>query len=143
AVRNTRRPARRLAAGAKSTGHAVEDATSWGALPTNVVLAPGELSTEELIGSVGRGVLVTDFWDTRILDPRTQVVTGLTRNGVWLIEDGKIVRPVTNLRFTQSFLDALRPGILRGISEDRALALAGRDSLYLVPSLPLASWNST
>ena len=70
-------------------------------------------------------------------------MTGLTRNGVWLIEDGKIVRPVTNLRFTQSFLDALGPGIIRGISEDRALALAGWDSIYLVPSLHLASWNFT
>jgi predicted Zn-dependent protease len=90
-----------------------------------------------------RGVLVTDFWYTRILDPRTQVVTGLTRNGVWLIEDGKIVRPVTNLRFTQSFLDALGPDAVRGISAERALVLAGWDSIYLVPSLHLASWNFT
>ena len=138
---HTRRTAR--AAGVESTGHAVEGGAAWGALGANLVLSAGARSTDELIASVERGVLVTDFWYTRILDPRTQVVTGLTRNGVWLIEDGKIVRPVTNLRFTQSFLDALGPGIIRGISEDRALALAGWDSIYLVPSLHLASWNFT
>ncbi len=138
---HTRRTAR--AAGAESTGHAVEGGAAWGALGANLVFGAGAKTTDELIGGVGRGVLVTDFWYTRILDPRTQVVTGLTRNGVWLIEDGKVVRPVTNLRFTQSFLDALGPGAVRGISRERALVLAGWDSIYLVPSLHLGSWNFT
>jgi predicted Zn-dependent protease len=130
-------------AGTESTGHAVEGGAAWGALGANLDLRAGQRTHEELIASVGRGVLVTDFWYTRILDPRTQVVTGLTRNGVWLIEDGRIVRPVTNLRFTQSFLDALGPGAVRGISRERALNLGGWDSIYLVPSLHLASWNFT
>ena len=138
---HTRRTAR--AAGAESTGHAVEGGAAWGALGANLVFGAGAKTTDELIGGVGRGVLVTDFWYTRILDPRTQVVTGLTRNGVWLIEDGKVVQPVTNLRFTQSFLDALGPGAVRGISRERALVLAGWDSIYLVPSLHLGSWNFT
>ncbi len=127
----------------ESTGHAVEGGSAWGALGANLVIDAGEKTTDALIAGVERGVLVTDFWYTRILDPRTQVVTGLTRNGVWLIEDGRVVRPVTNLRFTQSFLDALGPGAVRGISADRAVVLAGWDSIYLVPSLHLASWNFT
>jgi predicted Zn-dependent protease len=138
---HTRRTA--LAAGVASTGHAVEGGAAWGALGANLVLDAGSVSTDELVGGVERGVLVTDFWYTRILDPRTQVVTGLTRNGVWLIEDGRVVRPVTNLRFTQSFLDALGPDAVRGISAERAVVLAGWDSIYLVPSLHLASWNFT
>jgi predicted Zn-dependent protease len=138
---HTRRTAK-AAAGA-STGHAVEGGAAWGALGANLVLEAGDRTTEELVAGVERGVLVTDFWYTRILDPRTQVVTGLTRNGVWLIENGRVVRPVTNLRFTQSFLEALGPDAVRGISQDRALALAGWDSIYLVPSLHLASWNFT
>ena len=101
--------------GVESTGHAVEGGAAWGALGAQPRRsAPGDASTDELIAGVERGVLVTDFWYTRILDPRTQVVTGLTRNGVWLIEDGRVVRPVTNLRFTQSFLDALGPGNVAG-----------------------------
>lgn len=141
ALLHTRRTAK--ASGAKSTGHAVEGGAAWGALGANLILEPGVKTQDELVAGVERGVLVTDFWYTRILDPRTQVVTGLTRNGVWLVEDGKIVRPVTNLRFTQSFLDALGPGAVHGISRERALLLGGWDSIYLVPSLHLASWNFT
>ncbi len=137
----TRRTAK--VAGVESTGHAVEGGAEWGALGANLVLGAGDRSTDQLVAGVERGVLVTDFWYTRILDPRTQVVTGLTRNGVWLIEDGRIVRPVTNLRFTQSFLEALGPDAVRGISAERSLSLAGWDSVYLVPSLHLASWNFT
>jgi predicted Zn-dependent protease len=138
---HTRRTAK--LAGTQSTGHAVEGGAAWGALGANLALSAGDRGPADLISGVKRGVLVTDFWYTRILDPRTQVVTGLTRNGVWLIEDGRVVRPLTNLRFTQSFLGALGPEAVRGISAERALVLAGWDSTYLVPSLHLASWNFT
>ena len=138
-----RRTAKAL--GADSTGNAVAGAGPWGALPANLVLEPGSVARDELVASVERGVLVTDFWYTRILDPRTQVVTGLTRNGVWLIEDGRIVRPVSNMRFTQSFLDALGPGNVRGVGSEPTLvggAVFGIGA-YVVPPLHLASWNFT
>jgi predicted Zn-dependent protease len=140
---HTRRTARAAGKGTESTGHAVEGGGAWGALGANLILAAGDRGTAELVAGVERGVLVTDFWYTRILDPRTQVVTGLTRNGVWLIEDGRVVRPVTNFRFTQSFLDAIGPGAVRGIGADPTLILGGWDSIYVVPSLHLASWNFT
>jgi predicted Zn-dependent protease len=138
---HTRRTAK--LAGTRSTGHAVEGGAAWGALGANLTLAAGDRAPADLISGVKRGVLVTDFWYTRILDPRTQVVTGLTRNGVWLVEDGRIVRPVTNLRFTQSFLDALGSGAVRAIGSDQAVILGGWDSVFLVPSLHLSSWNFT
>jgi predicted Zn-dependent protease len=140
-VLHTRRTAAR--AGTTSTGHAAEQAQAWGALPSNPILAAGAPSDDELVGQMERGLLVTDFWYTRILDPRTQVVTGLTRNGVWLVEDGRIVRPVSDMRFTQSFLDALAPGAVRGVGSDRALIPSAFGGWYLVPSLHLASWNFT
>lgn len=132
-----------LKAGAESTGHAVEGGGTWGALGANLVMTAGAKTADELIAGVDRGVLVTDFWYTRILDPKTQVVTGLTRNGVWLIERGRIVRPVTNLRFTQSFIEAFAPGAVRAVGAERALLFGGWDSVYLVPTLHLASWNFT
>lgn len=138
-----RRTAKAL--GAESTGNAVAGAGPWGAMPANLVLEPGAASRDDLIASVERGVLVTDFWYTRILDPRTQVVTGLTRNGVWLIEDGRVVRPVTNMRFTQSFLEALGPGNVRAVGSEPTLvggAVFGFGA-YVVPALHLASWNFT
>ena len=140
-VLHTRRTAAK--AGTQSTGHAVEGATEWGALPENIVLDAGRRSPEELLGGMERGLLVTDFWYTRVLDPRTQVVTGLTRNGVWLVENGRVVRPISNLRFTQSFLDALAPGSVRGVGSDHALIGGGFGGAYLIPSLHLASWNFT
>ena len=85
-----RRTAKAL--GATSTGNAVAGAGPFGALPANLTLEPGSESPDALIGAVERGLLVTDFWYTRILDPRTMVVTGLTRNGVWLVE-GRTDRP--------------------------------------------------
>jgi len=134
-----------MALGHESTGHAIAGAGPWGALPANLVLEPGSTSATGLVAAVERGLLVTDFWYTRILDPRTQIVTGLTRNGVWLVEDGRIVRPVTNLRFTQSYLDALGPGNVLGIGSDSTLVAGGTFGVgaYVVPSLHLRSWNFT
>jgi len=138
-----RRTAKAL--GAESTGNAIAGAGPFGALPANLVLEPGSATPDALVGAVERGLLVTDFWYTRILDPRTMVVTGLTRNGVWLVEGGRIVRPVTNLRFTQSYLEALAPGAVRGIGSDATLVGGGIFGLgaYVVPSLHLAAWSFT
>ena len=141
AVLHTRRTAAK--AGVASTGHAFAGAESYGALPANTVLSAGDRTLDELVGSIGRGILVTDLWYTRVLDPRTLVVTGLTRNGVWLVEDGKVVRPVSNLRFTQSYLEALAPGAVRGVGIERALISEGFGGAVLVPPLHLSSWNFT
>ncbi|HEX2884365.1 MAG TPA: TldD/PmbA family protein [Candidatus Limnocylindria bacterium] len=128
---------------AESTGNAVAGAGPFGALPANLVLEAGD--SADLVAGVERGLLVTDLWYTRILDPRTMVVTGLTRNGVWLVEDGRVVRPVTNLRFTQSYLEALAPGAVRGVGSDATLVGSATFGFggYVVPSLHLASWNFT
>jgi predicted Zn-dependent protease len=138
-----RRTARAL--GAESTGHAVLGAGAWGPIPSNLVLEPGDTPHDGLVANVARGLLVTDLWYTRILDPRTQVVTGLTRNGVWLVEEGRVARPVTNLRFTQSYLEALSPGNVRGVGSDLTLVGGGTFGIgaYAVPSLHLAFWNFT
>jgi predicted Zn-dependent protease len=141
AVLHNRRTAARF--GAESTGHAEEGADMLGAIPAAIVLEPGTRSPEELISGVERGLLVTDFWYTRILDPRTEVVTGLTRNGLWLIEDGRISRPVKNLRFTQSYVEALAPGSVKAVGSDATLARADFETASLTPSLHLASWNFT
>jgi predicted Zn-dependent protease len=133
------------ATGGTSTGNAVAGAGPFGALPANLVLEPGAVAADDLVANVERGVLVTDLWYTRVLDPRTIVVTGLTRNGVWLVEDGRVVRPVTNLRFTQSYVEALAPGAVRAVGSDATLVGGATFGFgaYVVPSLHLASWNFT
>jgi predicted Zn-dependent protease len=130
-------------AGASSTGNAVAGSNQFGSVSATAVLVPGESAVDELVRGVERGIFVSDFWYTRVLDPRTLVVTGLTRNGVWLIEDGRVGRAVQNLRFTQSYPDAVAPDGVRGVGSDSALFPDGLEAALLVPSLRLASWNFT
>jgi predicted Zn-dependent protease len=130
-------------AGVAGTGNAALGANPWGAVPASLVVDPGGTPAADLVRGVARGILVSDFWYTRVLDPRTLVVTGLTRNGAWLVEDGWIVRPVRNLRFTQSYAEALAPGAVRAVGSDLALFPDDDGSAALVPSLHLASWNFT
>ena len=75
--------------------------------PSNFIMSGGEASLEDLIRSVKRGVLITRFWYIRGLNPRVISFTGLTRDGTFLIENGKISRPVTNFRFNQSLAELL------------------------------------
>ncbi len=124
-------------AGVKSTGHATGSA-AFGAFPRSVIVGSGEASADDLLSQVEHGLLVCGFWYTRILDPKTQVVTGLTRNGLFRIEDGKVGPAVRNLRFTQSYAAALGPGRVLGIGND-----GRRVNNYWVPSLRLADWNFT
>ncbi len=133
------------AAGTESTGHAIKGGESWGAFPSNLFIAPGDRPVEELIAGVGRGLLVTSFNYCRVLDPKTMVTTGLTRNGTFLIERGRIIRPVTNLRFTQSFSDAFGPGRVAGIGNDARFAGTEEFGTGLVhaPSVHLSEWNFT
>ncbi len=72
-----------------------------------MVMAAGAASREELIGGLERGLLVTRFHYTNPVHPKLAIVTGMTRDGTFLVEGGRIVGPVKNLRFTQSYLDAL------------------------------------
>ncbi len=152
-----RRTAKRAGGHTVSTGHALADAASMGAIATNLALlpmleelpsevdgAPADSSVAALIAGVSRGILVTDHWYTRVLDPRTLVMTGLTRNGVWLIEDGEITRPVQNFRFTQSYPEALAPGQVLGIGSHLVTLPHSWDGIsYRAPALHLASWNFT
>lgn len=70
-------------------------------------LLPGDRPPEALLQGVQRGVLITRFWYTNMIDPKTLALTGLTRDGTFLIENGQVTRPVNNFRFNQSAIDAL------------------------------------
>lgn len=128
-------------AGVEPTGSSI-GSDSTGGYPADLFLGAGDSSLEQLVASVGRGLLVTDFWYNRILDPKTQVVTGLTRNGLFLIEGGEIVAPVQNLRYTQSVVAALGPGRVLGLGSDAQL-VSNEGGIVHVPSAHLASWAFT
>jgi len=133
------------AAGVVSSGQAVSGGATLGPVATNLFLAgAAPRPVAELVAGIERGLLVNDFWYTRVVDPRTLVVTGLTRNGVFLVTDGEIGPAVGNLRFTQSPAAAWGPGGVIGVGDDATLAPGGLHlAWHHVPSLALASWNFT
>jgi predicted Zn-dependent protease len=131
-------------AGTVSTGHSLPGAEAMGAIPVNGVVGGGAVPVDDMIASVDGGLYVATFNYCRILDPKTQVVTGLTRNGTFMIENGAITGAITNLRFTQSFVEALGEGNVLDIGDDTRFADSEfGPGLVQAPSLRLASWNFT
>ncbi|MFN2564141.1 MAG: TldD/PmbA family protein [Gemmatimonadaceae bacterium] len=104
-------------------------------------LAGGDASVDDMIRSTPRGILVTRFWYIRPVDPRTLLFTGLTRDGTFLIEDGKIARSVRNLRFNESPLFMLNNVEMVG----RPVRIAGTESggNVVLPALKVREFNFT
>lgn len=94
-------------AGTTSTGHALPPPNPYGPFPTHLIMQGGGASLDDLVAGCERGLYVTRFHYTNVVHPVQTVVTGMTRDGTFLIEDGAIAGGVHNLRFTQSILAAL------------------------------------
>ena len=107
--------------------------------PTNYILeaTATPLSIDEMIKGMKRGLLISRFWYVRVVDPRTLVLTGLTRDGLWWIENGQIKNPVRNLRFNQSVLGMLAPGNVEAVGRPQ------RNAPYMVPPLRLSAFTFT
>jgi predicted Zn-dependent protease len=95
-------------AGTKTTGHGFALPNEYGEAPLNLVVAGGNTSVEEMIASTDHGLLVTRLWYIREVDPYEKIMTGMTRDGLFVIEKGKIARAARNFRFNQSVLEMLR-----------------------------------
>lgn len=93
--------------GVKSTGHALPQPDLNGPMPLNMILSPGDSSLEELIASTNKGLLVTRLHYTNILNPMTMLLTGMTRDGFFMIENGEVTSGLKNMRFTESVLHIL------------------------------------
>jgi PmbA protein len=105
--------------GRESTGHSLPAPNSFGPYAMHMFMATGDKSKQELIKSIERGIWVTRFWYTRVVHPMQVQMTGMTRDGTFLIENGEVTRPVRNFRFTTSYLDALNH--VRGIGSETKL----------------------
>jgi predicted Zn-dependent protease len=107
--------------------------------PVNYILESAQpaSSLDDMIAGMARGLLISRFWYVRLVDPRTIVLTGLTRDGLWWIEKGKISHPVRNLRFNQSVLAMLAPWNVDAVGASQ------RVSRRLVPALKLNGFTFT
>jgi PmbA protein len=95
-------------AGTRPTGHGFALPNEYGEAPMNLVVGGGKTSIDEMVAGTDRGLLVTRLWYIRELDPYEKVMTGMTRDGLFLVEKGKVTRSVRNFRFNQSILQMLR-----------------------------------
>ncbi|MGH2739022.1 MAG: metallopeptidase TldD-related protein, partial [Actinomycetota bacterium] len=128
-------------AGNESTGHALPPPNPEGPFPLNLFLEPGESSLEDMIAGTKRGLFVTRFHYSNVVHPKEAVITGMTRDGTWLIEDGEIRHPVKNLRFTQSIIDALEA--VEMVGRETELASEFFFAASRVPALQISSFNFT
>ena len=112
----------------KPTGHGFALPNEYGEAPMNLVFAGGNSSLEQMIASTDRGLLVTRLWYIREVDPYEKVMTGMTRDGLFLVEKGRISTGVRNFRFNQSVLEMLRNVELLGL----AVRATGEEAFEMV-----------
>jgi predicted Zn-dependent protease len=110
--------------------------------PMNLILSGGNATQDDMVKSIRRGVLITRFWYVRMLNPRTIAVTGLTRDGTFLIENGRITRPVNNFRFNQSIAELLQNVEMIGTTVRAAATEGGGVGRpIVVPSLKVKDFS--
>ncbi|MGH2538961.1 MAG: TldD/PmbA family protein [Actinomycetota bacterium] len=126
-------------AGVASTGHGLPAPNPEGPFPLHLFMDTGDSTTEEMVRSTERGLLVTRFHYSNIVNPMESSITGMTRDGTFLIERGEVVGPVRNFRFTQSILGALS-GVSR-VGRDAQLASEFFFSASRVPAVKVEEFH--
>ncbi|MFA6316704.1 MAG: metallopeptidase TldD-related protein [Elusimicrobiota bacterium] len=131
---------RRTAAKAKAepTGHALPNPNPYGPIPTSVCLRAGGSSLEDMVKGTKRGLLVTQFHYLNVLKPIELELTGMTRNGTYMIEDGRLAYPVKNLRFTESLVAAFNR--VEALSPTRKVKSAFFGGKFLVPAAKITDF---
>ena len=113
-----------------------------GPVPTNLFLAPGQATKGEMVAAIERGIWVTRFHYTNPVHRLKTVLTGMTRDGTWLIEKGQITRPLKNLRFTQSILEAFSRAEMLG-AELKLLKAGWGNMATCAPAALIHGFNFT
>jgi predicted Zn-dependent protease len=125
----------------ESTGHGLPLPNTYGSYPSNIVMEGGSGTVEEMIKSTKKGILITRFWYIRLVDSQRIVLTGTTRDGTFLIENGEIIHGVKNLRFNQSMIEMLNHVIEMApperVSDDES------ETIYVVPAMKVEGFRFT
>lgn len=129
-----------LKAGVAPTGHGYPVPNEYGEAPGNIVIAGGDRTLQQLIESTERGILVTRVWYIREVDPYEKIMTGMTRDGTFLIEGGEVVGGVRNFRFNQGVIELLKN--VEGMTPE--VRAAGEESHEMVvPAMKVSGFNFT
>ena len=107
-------------------------------MPSNIIMDGGDAKVEDMIASTEKGILVTRFWYIRFVDPMVPLVTGMTRDGLFLIENGKVTRPIKHMRFNERLLD-----LFNRVEEMGQPERTGEYIGMLVPTIKVKDFNCT
>ena len=116
------------AAHKQPTGHGFALPNEYGEAPMNLVFGGGDSSVDRMVASTERGLLVTRLWYIREVDPYEKVMTGMTRDGLFLVENGRVTGAVRNFRFNQSLIEMLKNVELLG----PAIRATGEEAFEMV-----------
>jgi predicted Zn-dependent protease len=126
-----------------ATGHGFPLPNEIGDAPMNIVVEGGNgnaKSVDEMVAGIDRGILVTRLWYIREVDPYEKILTGMTRDGTFLIEHGKLAGGVRNFRFNQSLVEMLQNIAVLG----RSVRASGEESFdMVVPPMMVRNFNFT
>ncbi len=126
--------------GRAPTGHGFPVPNEYGEAPLNIVMEGGSTPLEDMIASTAHGILVTRLWYIREVDPYEKIMTGMTRDGTFLIEGGRLVCGLRNFRFNQSLIEMLSS--VEQLSP--AVRASGEESFdMVVPALKVRGFNFT
>jgi predicted Zn-dependent protease len=126
------------------TGHGFPLPNEMGEMPLNIVFAPAaaaqQKTVDQMVASTERGILVTRLWYIREVDPYEKILTGMTRDGTFLVEGGKIRHGVLNFRFNESLIH-----MLSNVEETGALVRASGEESFdmVVPPIKVRDFNFT
>ncbi|MFZ0617104.1 MAG: metallopeptidase TldD-related protein, partial [Candidatus Acidiferrales bacterium] len=125
---------------AKPTGHGFSLPNEYGEAPMNLVFSGGDVSVDAMIRSTARGILITRLWYIREVDPYEKVLTGMTRDGTFLVENGKVAGGIRNFRFNQSVIEMLASVEALG----PAVRAAGEEAFEMVvPAMKVRDFHFT
>ena len=126
-------------AGVVSTGH--QSYFIGPPIASNLFMQEGGTSVEQMIAETDRGLYITRFFYTRLVHNKGCMMTGMTRDGTFLIKNGEILHPVKDLRFTQSYIEAMAG--VESVGQESRLILNEVGFATKVPALKLNSFNFT
>jgi PmbA protein len=124
----------------RSTGHGLREPSPEGEMPLNIVVSGGDSSLAQMVESTENGIFVSRVWYVRLVDPASVLLTGMTRDGTFLIENGKLQCGILNLRFNVSVIELLNNILELG----PAVRAAGEEGIpAVVPVMKVAAFNFT
>ena len=122
----------------EATGHSLPQPSTQGEYPSNIVMLGGDSTIEDMVSTTDRGILLTRVWYVREVDPTSKIVTGMTRDGTFLVENGKVTSAIKNLRFNESLIEMLNKVEMLGKPE---LIQGEESNPVVVPALKVAYFN--